>query len=186
MQTYKGDSEELAKIKAAYEPYLPLPPVGVHKTIADELGLKPSTVYQAIKAIRLEMNLPQYNDPALHGLELQPKKKKAAADSSATGEEDKTEQATSTTESASPTEGAEGVPVAADSNDGKAIVDTEMVRGTDEAATTSDVVADTSSMVQTADTSANSPSEAEHTPGAPETSEAIAATPVDGGASQTE
>ncbi len=78
IQTYKGDSEELAKIKAAYEPYLPLPPVGVHKKIAEELSLKPGEVYQAIKAIRLEMNLPQYNDPALHGLELTSDKKRSA------------------------------------------------------------------------------------------------------------
>ena len=32
--------------------------------------MKPGDVYQAIKAIRLEMNLPQYNDPSLHGPEL--------------------------------------------------------------------------------------------------------------------
>jgi hypothetical protein len=69
LQTYKGSSEELEKIKAAYVPYLPLPPIGVHKTIAEELTLNPGEVYQAIKAIRLEMNLPQYNDPSLHGLE---------------------------------------------------------------------------------------------------------------------
>ena len=69
LQTYKGSSEELEKIRAAYEPYLPLPPIGVHKTIAEELTLNPGDVYQAIKAIRLEMNLPQYNDPSLHGLE---------------------------------------------------------------------------------------------------------------------
>ena len=75
LQTYKGNEEELAKIKAAYEPHLPLPPVGIHKQIAEELSLKPGDVYQAIKTIRLEMNLPQYNDPALHGLELRPKKK---------------------------------------------------------------------------------------------------------------
>src|SRR6266567_1794775 len=86
MQTYKGDSEELAKIKAAYEPYLPLPPIGVHKTIADELSLKPSTVYQAIKAIRQEMNLPQYNDPTLHESDLASNGKKHAA---APGEETK-------------------------------------------------------------------------------------------------
>ena len=70
LQTYKGDSEELAKIKGAYEPYLPVPPVGVHKTLAEKLDLKPGTVYQAIKMIRLELNLPQYNDPALHAQEL--------------------------------------------------------------------------------------------------------------------
>jgi hypothetical protein len=69
LQTYKGSSEELEKIRAAYVPSLPLPPIGVHKTIADELTLNPGEVYQAIKAIRLEMNLPQYNDPSLHGLE---------------------------------------------------------------------------------------------------------------------
>jgi len=76
IQTYKGSNEELEKIKAAYEPHLPLPAVGVHKQIAEQLSLKPGEVYQAIKAIRLEMNLPQYNDPALHGLELKPKKAK--------------------------------------------------------------------------------------------------------------
>ena len=68
LQTYKGSSEELEKIRVAYEPYLPLPPIGVHKTISEELTLNPGDVYQAIKAIRLEMNLPQYNDPSLHGL----------------------------------------------------------------------------------------------------------------------
>src|SRR5579885_1217932 len=66
VQTYRGSSEELEKIKAAYLPYLPVPPVGVHKTIAEQLDLKASTVYQAIKAIRLEMNLPQFNDPSTH------------------------------------------------------------------------------------------------------------------------
>ncbi len=86
LQTYKGSSEELAKIKAAYEPYLPLPPIGVHKKIAEELSLKVGEVYQAIKAIRLEMNLPQYNDPALHESELASNGKKHAV---APGEETK-------------------------------------------------------------------------------------------------
>ena len=75
LQTFKGNEEELAKIKEAYIPHLPLPAVGIHKQIAEALSLKPGDVYQAIKTIRLEMNLPQYNDPALHGLELRPKKK---------------------------------------------------------------------------------------------------------------
>jgi hypothetical protein len=69
LQTYKGSTEELEKIKAVYVPYLPLPPIGVHKTIAEGLSLNPGEIYQAIKAIRLELNLPQYNDPSLHGLE---------------------------------------------------------------------------------------------------------------------
>jgi len=79
LQPYKGSSEELEKIKAIYEPFLPLPPIGVHKQIAEQLSLKPVDVYQAIKVIRQELNLPQYNDPALHGLELIPKGKKKEA-----------------------------------------------------------------------------------------------------------
>ena len=72
LETYKGNEEELAKIKELYEPMLPLPPVGAHKQIAEQLSIKPSVVYQAIKAIRQEMKLPQYNDPVLHGLETLP------------------------------------------------------------------------------------------------------------------
>lgn len=70
LQTYKGSSEELDKIKAVYLPYLPIPPVGVHKKIAETLTIKPGIVYQAIKTIRQEMELPQYNDPELHEEEL--------------------------------------------------------------------------------------------------------------------
>jgi len=70
LQAYKGSTEELEKIKAVYEPYLPVPQINVHKKIAEELSLKPGTVYQAIKMIRQELGLPQYNDPALHAEEL--------------------------------------------------------------------------------------------------------------------
>jgi hypothetical protein len=175
MQTYKGDSEELAKIKAAYEPYLiPLPPVGVHKTIADELGLKPSTVYQAIKAIRLEMNLPQYNDPALHGLELLPKKKKAAA----------ADESTATVEATSPAEGVEVVTVAADAGDKEAVLDAGMVSGVNEVVTTSDVVADVSNVAHVDGDSTKDTAGTE--PGTAESSEAVVATMSDGGASQEE
>ncbi|HLH60203.1 MAG TPA: hypothetical protein VKV20_00860 [Ktedonobacteraceae bacterium] len=186
MQTYKGDSEELAKIKAAYEPYLPLPPVGVHKTIADELGLKPGIVYQAIKAIRLEMNLPQYNDPALHGLELQPKKKKTSTEDSTPGEESKAEQAASLAEAASSTGSAEGAPMVVGSSDGEASIHTGMAKGVDEVATPSEFVAATSNVTQTADDNAGSASDTEHVPGTPESSEVIAATLSDGGVSQAE
>src|SRR5262249_17828637 len=80
-QTYKGSEEELAKIKAAYLPYLPVPPVGVHKIIAEQLDPNPGTIYQAVKAIRQELNLPQFNDPALHAQELAERasKKQAAS-----------------------------------------------------------------------------------------------------------
>jgi hypothetical protein len=70
IQTYTGTAEELEKIKAIYDPLLPVPDVGVHKQIADQLSIKPGAVYQAIKQIRLDMNLPQFNDPVLHGEEF--------------------------------------------------------------------------------------------------------------------
>ncbi|MGB8345976.1 MAG: hypothetical protein WCD86_13905 [Ktedonobacteraceae bacterium] len=70
VQAYTGTSEELEKIKAVYEPHMPVPAVGVHKQIAEELSLKPGTVYQAIKQIRRDMNLPQFNDPTVHGKEF--------------------------------------------------------------------------------------------------------------------
>ncbi len=78
-QTYRGDEEEKEKIKAAYQPHLPVPLVGVHRQIADELDLKPGIVYQAIKTIRSEMNLPPYNDPELHTAEFAEIRQKARA-----------------------------------------------------------------------------------------------------------
>ncbi len=78
LQPYQGSAEELEKIKELYLPNLPLPPIGVHRQIAEQLSLKPATVYQAIKAIRQEMGLPQYNDPALHGLEPRPSQREEA------------------------------------------------------------------------------------------------------------
>ncbi len=94
LETYKGNEEELAKIKELYEPMLPLPPVGAHKQIAEQLSLKPSVVYQAIKLIRQEMKLPQYNDPTLHGLETLPartSKKKPIEDEADKTDTDKVE-----------------------------------------------------------------------------------------------
>jgi hypothetical protein len=70
LQAYQGNTEELEKIKEIYEPYLPVPQINIHKKIADELALKPGIVYQAIKKIRQELGLPQYNDPALHAEEF--------------------------------------------------------------------------------------------------------------------
>ena len=40
--------------------------MGVHKLIGASLDIKPTTIYQAIKTIRAELNLPQYNDPTVH------------------------------------------------------------------------------------------------------------------------
>jgi hypothetical protein len=66
LQAYAGSEEDLAHIRAAYEPLLPVPAVGIHKQIAADLGLEPVIVYQGIRRIRAEMRLPQYNAPELH------------------------------------------------------------------------------------------------------------------------
>ncbi len=96
LQTYKGPSEELEKIKELYVPLLPLPDIGVHRQIAEQLELKPVTVYQAIKVIRQELGLPQYNDPALHGIELKPRGKKAQTATTEGAETQEGEPAAST------------------------------------------------------------------------------------------
>ena len=63
LQPYHGSPEDLERIRAAYMPLLPKPAVGVHKQLAAHLNLPAGTVYQAIKVLRAEMNLPQYNPP---------------------------------------------------------------------------------------------------------------------------
>jgi hypothetical protein len=65
-QGFSGSSADLERIKAAYTPYLPLPPVGVHREIATSLSLEPRTVYRGIRKIRTQMGLPQYNAPEEH------------------------------------------------------------------------------------------------------------------------
>ncbi|HEX9038970.1 MAG TPA: hypothetical protein VF808_18455 [Ktedonobacterales bacterium] len=67
LQAYTGPEVELERIRLAYVPLLPLPEVGVHKTLADQLAMDPRVVYQGIRRIRAEMRLPQYNPPELHG-----------------------------------------------------------------------------------------------------------------------
>jgi len=63
LQTYHGSPEDLEHIRSAYVPFLPLPPLGIHKQIAALLNLPAGIAYQAIKVIRAEMDLPQYNSP---------------------------------------------------------------------------------------------------------------------------
>lgn len=106
IQTYKGSLEELERIKTAYQPYLPVPPVGVHKEISEKLNLKPGTVYQAIKTIRVELNLPQYNDPKYHEEELAAHIKKLQAKKIA----DATEAAMVATAETAPATTAETAP----------------------------------------------------------------------------
>lgn len=63
LQPYHGSPEDLERIRSVYVPLLPKPAVGVHKHIAAQLNLPAGTVYQAIKVLRAELNLPQYNPP---------------------------------------------------------------------------------------------------------------------------
>jgi hypothetical protein len=69
LQAYAGTPEDLERIRVAYTPLLPLPEVGAHKRIAAGLGLEERMVYQGIRRIRAEMQLPQYNPPEAHALE---------------------------------------------------------------------------------------------------------------------
>ena len=66
LQSYKGSDHDLTRIRQAYVGHLPVPPIGIHKLIAEEVRLEPLTVYQGIRRIRAEMHLPQYNPPELH------------------------------------------------------------------------------------------------------------------------
>jgi hypothetical protein len=66
LQAFNGSDDDLARIRMAYEPLLPVPPVGIHKELATTLELEPIVVYHGIRRIRAEMRLPQYNPPELH------------------------------------------------------------------------------------------------------------------------
>lgn len=69
LQAYKGNIETLERIRERYLPLLPVPPIGVHKQIASDLGMDAPQVYQAIRRLRAELKLPQYNPPASHAAE---------------------------------------------------------------------------------------------------------------------
>jgi hypothetical protein len=66
LQSYKGNDQDLGRIRQVYVGYLPVPPIGIHKVVAEELSLEPLAVYQGIRRIRAEMHLPQFNPPELH------------------------------------------------------------------------------------------------------------------------
>ena len=54
--------EQRAAVRALYLPLLPLPPIGVHKQLAETLGLKQLAVYSTIRSLREELSLPRFND----------------------------------------------------------------------------------------------------------------------------
>lgn len=140
-QSYKGSEEELAKIKVLYEPYLPLPNIGVHKQIAEQLTLKAGEVYQAIKMIRAQLGLPQYNDPALHGIELKSRKSAKAKAEESSEAEAKTENAPDTVAKAETTTNTEAPVEASATPD--AMAEPTSVETNNVAPVPTDAVADT-------------------------------------------
>ena len=55
-------SDQLQAIQMLYEPYLPAPPIGIHKIVAKQLRIDEWRVHVAIKLIRKSRNLPQWNE----------------------------------------------------------------------------------------------------------------------------
>jgi hypothetical protein len=66
LQGFTGSASDLERIREAYAPHLPVPPIGIHKQIAERLQLEPHTVYRGIRQIRAALRLPQFNAPELH------------------------------------------------------------------------------------------------------------------------
>lgn len=54
--------EQLMAIETLYEPYLPLPPIGIHKIISKQLRLDEWRVHVAIGLIRKNRNLARWNE----------------------------------------------------------------------------------------------------------------------------
>ena len=54
--------EQLMAVEALYEPYLPLPPIGIHKIIAKQLKMDEWRVHVAIGLIRKNRNLNRWNE----------------------------------------------------------------------------------------------------------------------------
>ncbi|HEX9068724.1 MAG TPA: hypothetical protein VF807_08135, partial [Ktedonobacterales bacterium] len=66
LRAYSGSDEDLERIRALYVPALPVPPVGIHKQIAQELNISAQQVYAGIRNIRAALHLPQFNPPSSH------------------------------------------------------------------------------------------------------------------------
>ncbi len=79
LQAYQGSPEDLERIKAAYLPYLPVPPIGVHRVLATELQLPPATIYHGIRTVRLALGLPTFNPPELHEQDMTDEQRRQTA-----------------------------------------------------------------------------------------------------------
>jgi len=54
--------DQLTAVKALYEPFLPLPPLGIHKILAKQLRMDEWRVHVAIGLIRKQMAMPRWNE----------------------------------------------------------------------------------------------------------------------------
>ncbi|MDX2086110.1 MAG: hypothetical protein SFZ03_12070 [Candidatus Melainabacteria bacterium] len=54
--------DQMMAIQALYEPYLPVPPIGIHKILAKQLRMDEWRVHVAIGLIRKSMQLPRWNE----------------------------------------------------------------------------------------------------------------------------
>lgn len=76
-------AEQLEAVKTLYGPYLPLPPIGIHKIIAKQLRMDEWRVHVAIGLIRKQQGLGRWNEdridlPEKMKLELEEMKKRQA------------------------------------------------------------------------------------------------------------
>lgn len=54
--------DQLTAVKALYEPFLPVPPIGVHKILAKQLKMDEWRVHVAIGLIRKQLAIPRWNE----------------------------------------------------------------------------------------------------------------------------
>lgn len=113
--------EQLMAIETLYEPYLPLPPLGIHKIIARQLKMDEWRVHVAIGLIRKNRNLTRWNEdredlpPEMRESQriAREEKEKADQEKAAAAEQAKVAKAKAAPEEAPAEEEAEEAPVAA-------------------------------------------------------------------------
>jgi len=89
--------EQLMAIETLYEPYLPLPPLGIHKIISKQLRMDEWRVHVAIGLIRKNRNLNRWNEDRE---DLPPEMKEAQRKAREEKEKELAEKAKATTEKA--------------------------------------------------------------------------------------
>ncbi len=78
--------DQLTAVQALYEPFLPVPPIGVHKILAKQLRMEEWRVHVAIGLIRKQMAMPRWNEER-EDLPNQMKEQIAASQDEAPAEE---------------------------------------------------------------------------------------------------